>query len=428
MIVHPKLVERLAGISLGRIERIIVDDPATPTGIDGVTVENADALKDNALQDAALGPDHLAPSDRPRLWDPQMVIFTSGTTGPSKGVVASYHHLWTTGKATYGYMTAEDCMLINLPMFHVGGTASMMAAVACGGSVALYDGFTSQEFWSQIKTHKATTISGLIGAMTAFLARTPPRPADTENTLRMCTLAPLNAETFALARRFGFSYVSGFNMTELSGPLITAVDDRTPASCGRPRSGVVCRVVDDHDIEVAVGQIGELVVRSDRPWDQASGYLGDPAASIAAWRNGWFHSGDLVRKDEHGNFYFVDRKKDAIRRRGENISSLEVEADVAAHPSIGEVAAYGVESADGEQEVMIAVSPRVGATIDPTALIDFLQPRMAHFMVPRYIRVEKSLPKTGTNKIQKSELRAEGIVSGTWDRESAGRKLKREKL
>lgn len=418
MIMHPKLVDRLTTVSLGPVERIIVDDPGSAPAVTGVNVENASAL------DAP----PVAPDQRPRLWDPQMVIFTSGTTGPSKGVIASYHHLWTTGKATYGYMTGDDCMLINLPMFHVGGTASMMAAVACGGSVALFDGFKSQDFWTQIKTHRATTISGLIGAMTAFLARTPPVPADADNPLRMCTLAPLNDETIALSRRFGFSYVSGFNMTELSGPLITAVDDRTTASCGRPRSGVQCRVVDDHDIEVPGGHVGELIVRSDRPWDQASGYLGDPAATAAAWRNGWFHSGDLVRKDADGNYYFVDRKKDAIRRRGENISSLEVEADVAAYPNVGEVAAYGVESPQGEQEVMVAVAPRTGATINPAALIEFLVPRMAHFMIPRYVRIESALPKTSTNKIQKADLRAEGVVAGTWDREASGPKLKRQKF
>jgi len=176
------------------------------------------------------------------------------------------------------------------------------------------------------------------------------------------------------------------------------------------------------------GHVGELIVRSDRPWDQASGYLGDPAATAAAWRNGWFHSGDLVRKDADGNYYFVDRKKDAIRRRGENISSLEVEADVAAYPNVGEVAAYGVESPQGEQEVMVAVAPRTGATINPAALIEFLVPRMAHFMIPRYVRIESALPKTSTNKIQKADLRAEGVVAGTWDREASGPKLKRQKF
>ena len=405
LIAHPSLVERLATIDPGKIAHVIV-----------------------AAADLDGDPGRVDFSHAPQLWDTQVIIFTSGTTGPSKGVQTSYLHLWTSGVATYGYIGADDRMLINLPMYHVSGTASFIAAVNVGASIALYDSFNTKEFWTQVRDTGATAISGLIGAMTTFLAKNDPHASDRDNSLKMVTLAPLNETTIALARRFGFDYLTGFNMTELSCPLVTDVNETIHHSCGRPRTGVQCRVVDDHDIEVPAGTIGELIVRSDRPWDQMTAYYGNPEATVAAWRNGWFHTGDLMYCDNRGNFFFVDRKKDAIRRRGENISSLEVEADVAGFGAVREVAAYGVASADGEEDVMIAIAPQPGQSIDPRALLEFLLPCMAHFMLPRYVRVMDALPKTPTNKIQKADLRREGITPDTWDREAAGFAIKRDRL
>ncbi|MNL25222.1 Long-chain-fatty-acid--CoA ligase [compost metagenome] len=217
-------------------------------------------------------------------------------------------------------------------------------------------------------------------------------------------------------------------MTEVSAPLISAVNERVMRSCGRMRVGMDCRVVDANDMEVPHGEPGELVIRSANPWTITKGYLGDPEATAAAWRNGWFHTGDLVKRDEEGCFFFVDRKKDAIRRRGENMSSLEIEIEVCGHPHVREAAAYGVDLPGGEQEVMIAVAPVAGAVIDPKELIEYLLPRMTHFMVPRYVRVELELPKTPTNKIQKVALRAEGVTDQTFDRETAGLQVRRQKL
>jgi len=171
-----------------------------------------------------------------------------------------------------------------------------------------------------------------------------------------------------------------------------------------------------------------LIVRSDIPWSMNHGYHNNPEATAKAWRNGWFHTGDLLWRDAEGRFFFVDRKKDAIRRRGENISSLEVEIEVSAYDAVREVAAYGVDQPGSEQEVMVCVAAKPGAAIDPAALIAFLVPRMAHFMVPRYVRILPELPKTPTNKIQKVALRQEGVTADSWDREAAGIHLKREKL
>ena len=154
-----------------------------------------------------------------------------------------------------------------------------------------------------------------------------------------------------------------------------------------------------------------------------SGYWGMPDATARAWRNGWFHTGDAFRRDANGEFFFVDRMKDAIRRRGENISSFEVETEVVAHPAVRECAAVAVSSVDGEDEVLVVVSPADGASIDPPELIEFLRGRLAHFMVPRYVRVISDLPKTPTSKVEKHVLRAHGIDETTWDREAAGVRL-----
>jgi crotonobetaine/carnitine-CoA ligase len=231
-----------------------------------------------------------------------------------------------------------------------------------------------------------------------------------------------------LAERYGFRYMTGFNMTEVSVPLVAELDTRAFGSCGKPRAGIECRLVDEHDIEVPVGQTGELILRSDLPWSMTTSYNGMPEATARAWRNGWFHTGDVFRRDSDNNFYYVDRAKDAIRRRGENISSLEVEREVLAHPAVQEAGAIPAVNPGGEDDVMVVVAPKPGASIDPAELLQFLIPRMAHFMVPRYVRILPALPKTPTNKIQKAELRKEGVTADTWDRDAAGIVVKREKL
>jgi carnitine-CoA ligase len=178
--------------------------------------------------------------------------------------------------------------------------------------------------------------------------------------------------------------------------------------------------VDGNDIEVPHGAVGELILRASRPWEITPGYYRNPQATAAAWRNGWFHTGDAFRRDAGGNFFFVDRLKDAIRRRGENISSFEVEAEALCHPAVLEAAAVPVPSAESEDEVLLVLTARAGQEIDPRALLRFLAPRMAHFMLPRYVRVVAEMPKTPTAKIEKHRLRAEGVTADTWDREAHG--------
>ena len=419
MVVHAGLLERLAEFEPSPLRTLIVlGNPPDGFAMPGVQVLDA------AILDAGDGGTGAEPMER---WDPQAIIFTSGTTGPSKGVLCTYLQIHTSARVQYGYMDADDRMLIDLPLFHIGGVGAIMGTLVAGCSAVLFEGFRTDGFWDRVRRYGATTTSGLIGSMPAFLAKLPPRADDVDNPLRM-VMGPLTRQVLELAGRHRFHYCSGFNMTELSVPLVTDVDATAVGSCGRPRTGCECRIVDEHDIECPPGVPGELIVRNRLPWTTALGYLNQPEANARAWRNGWFHTGDLLVRDELGNFYFVDRLKDAIRRRGENISSMEVEADVYAFPGVGEAAALGVPSPDGEEEVLIAVSPIPGATIDPESLLRFLIPRMPHFMVPRYVRVLDSLPKTPTNKIRKVELRQQGVTPDCWDRSAHGIEVRRSKL
>lgn len=420
MVAHPGLVERLEGLALEHLRQLICVG-GTPTAIP----RGLRALDESALRGDAAGLDESAPID---VWDIQSIIYTSGTTGSSKGVLSPYLQLYTTAMVNYGYMGEGECILVNLPMFHVGGTSPTYTALVRGGSIYLVDGFSTSKFWEQVRRGGCTTTAGLIGVMSAFLAKSEPRPDDADNPLRCITMFPVIEETARMAARFGFDYLTGFNMTEVSTPLVTEVNTRIWGACGKPRSGVQVRLVDEHDLEVPRGEIGELIVRSDLPWTMNAGYNGLPEATATAWRNGWFHTGDLFRQDEGGEFYFVDRIKDTIRRRGENISSFEVENAVRQHPDVDEVVAVGVASEIAEQEVLVVVTSKPGRAVDPRALVEFLVPRLAYFMIPRYVRVVAEIPKTETNKPRKVVFRDAGITPDTWDREAAGLHLRRDSI
>lgn len=246
--------------------------------------------------------------------------------------------------------------------------------------------------------------------------------------MRVAFMVPLTETCIEFHERFDIDVYTIFNMTEISSPIVSEPNPVKRGTCGKKRNGVDVRLVDKNDCEVALGEIGEMIVRTDRPWGMNSGYYKNPEATAEAWRNGWFHTGDCFRQDEEGYFYFVDRMKDAMRRRGENISSFEVEAEVVAFAAVREAAAYAVPSELGEDDVMIAVAPVAGYNIDHKELMLFLGERMPYFMVPRYIRILDELPKTPSSKVMKHILRGEGVTPDTWDREAHNITFKREKL
>tara|TARA_R100000935_G_scaffold58904_1_gene99393 strand:- start:17201 stop:18853 length:1653 start_codon:yes stop_codon:yes gene_type:complete len=419
-IVDASLVSRFDGVNLAKLEKFIVT---------GGTVETAE-LPITAYEDALL-PEAgtLAPLLKTiEPWDPMAIIFTSGTTGPSKGVLASYLHLYTNaGPESWPFVTAEDRYLINAPMFHIGGMGPMFCMVARGGSIAFVDRFDTATYWQSVRNTGAT-VAFLLGVMASFLQKQPAQPDDAQNPLRITLMVPLASNSEEFSSRFGVIVYTIFNMTEISTPIISDPNPTVRGTCGKPREGVEVRLVDENDCEVPLGTVGEMIIRADRPWAMNSGYYKMPQATADAWRNGWFHSGDAFTQDEEGNFFFTDRMKDSIRRRGENISSFEVESEVLAHPDVFEVAALAVPSIHGEDDVLICIAPVQGAEIDHIALISFLQERMAYFMVPRFIRVLPSLPKTPSEKVLKHALRAEGVTPDTWDRDAAGLKVKGERF
>lgn len=418
IIASTELLPRLDDLDdRGRIRLAVGVGPDQPA-VSGIEIVSADALARHQGE-----PSELATPVEP--WDTQAIMYTSGTTGPSKGVLSSYMQAYSAfGPDTMPIITPEDRFLINMPPFHVGGTHLLYAMLIHGGSVAVVDRFSGDRFWDQIRQTNSTMVF-LLGVMANFVDRRPPDPADQDNPLVKVFIVPLLDDIAAFSKRFGVDVYTIYNMTELSAPIISHRNPTQRGTCGKVRPGIEIRLVDSADREVPVGDVGEIIVRADAPWALNHGYYRMPEATVNAWRNGWFHTGDTARKDADGNYYFADRLKDAIRRRGENISSMEVETEIMAHPQIREAAVVAVASEISEDEVMAVISPVPGVTIDPVELIRFLEPRMAYYMIPRYIRVVDELPKTPTAKIQKLALRELAIAPDTWDREAAGVKIGR---
>lgn len=420
LLVHPDLVPRLTEIDLGRVERLVVT-----TGIE-VPEAPRPIQRFDELAGAADETLELARPIEP--WDIQSIIYTSGTTGPSKGVLSSYLHMFTNaGPESWPMVDENDRYMCVAPIFHIGGMGPPFVMLARGASVAMIDNFSTEDFWAVAKATQSTVVF-LLGVMATFLLKAEPRPDDRDHTVKKAFMVPLTGDAPAFTERFGVDIYTIFNMTEISSPIVSEANPKKIGTCGRVRDGVDVRLVDRNDCEVPIGEIGEMLVRTDRPWAMNSGYNANPEATAEAWRNGWFHTGDAFRRDEDGYFYFVDRVKDAIRRRGENISSFEVEADVCSHPAVREAAAVAVPSEFSEDEVMVIVAPVPGQKLEARQLAEFLIDTMPYFMVPRYIRILDELPKTPSAKVMKADLRKEGVTSDTWDREAAGLRVRREKF
>lgn len=423
-VVHVDLVSRLTGANLAQLRRLVITGAAA-----GASVPADCPLPWVTFESLAGTATDLLPLERPiEPWDTQSVIYTSGTTGPSKGVLSSYLHMYTNpGPEAWPCITGEDRFLVNMPMFHIGGLGLSFAMLARGGSMVMPQAFSTDRFWALVRETEATAVF-LLGVMATFLLKAPPSAADRDHRVTKAYIVPLAEGAGEFHRRFGPDVYTIFNMTEISSPITSEPNPQVSGTCGRARAGVDVRLVDDNDCEVPDGTVGEMILRTDRPWGMNHGYHKNPEATARAWRNGWFHTGDAFRRDAAGNYFFVDRMKDAIRRRGENISSFEVEVEVVAFPAVREAAVIAVPSELGEDEVMAVVAPAPGHEIDPAALLAFLRDRLAYFMIPRYVRVLPELPKTPTAKVLKADLRAQGITADTWDREAAGISIRRDRI
>ena len=356
--------------------------------------------------------------------DVSMFGYTSGTTGPSKGVMVPHNRIVKTGRdaAMLRGINPDDTLMTCLPLFH--GNAkyhTVLPALAVGCRAVLTGRFSASRFWSDIRRYKATQFNYL-GVMISILLKSEPGPKDHEHAVRLAFGA--GAGTTLLEKfeqRFGVFLMEAYGLTEGGVALANRRDDRRLGSCGKPMPGYEVEVVDAWDNPVSPGTEGELVLRSRRPYTTMLGYYRMPEETAQTYRNFWLHTGDLARKDTDGFFYFVDRKKDAIRRRGENISTFEIEAVVNSHPEIVESAAYAVPAEVGEDDVMVTAVLREGSHMSVDELHGFCLERMPYFWVPRYIDLsEEPLPRTPTNKIEKYKLRQTGVRSGTWDADRSG--------
>jgi crotonobetaine/carnitine-CoA ligase len=351
------------------------------------------------------------------------IFFTSGTTGPSKGVAMSHSQFYFDAVECYNLtrLTSDDTYMVTTPLFH--GNAQWLAAypaLVAGARFVLHRRFSASR-WIDWVRDGGVTVTNFLGVMMDFVWKQPPRDNDTDNRLRCIFAAPTASSIVdGFRQRFGVeAFVEVFGLTEVSMPILSPYgEDRPPGAAGLAvAEWFDIQLVDpETDQEVPVGQVGELVVRSRFPWTLSSGYYGTPEKTVEAWRNLWFHTGDALRRDEEGWYYFVDRYKDALRRRGENISSYEVEQAILAHPAVLECAVIAVPAPieAGEDEVMACLV--VAQHVDPHEIWEFCTTRLPAFAIPRYLRVMDSLPKTPSEKVQKAELRAAGVAAGTFDR------------
>jgi crotonobetaine/carnitine-CoA ligase len=362
-----------------------------------------------------------------RPGDTVAILYTSGTTGPSKGVCcpqAQYFWWGAHTAALLGLGTAE-ILLTTLPLFHTNALNSFYQAVLTGSTLVVEKRFSVSDFLASLNRHRATA-TFLLGAMVPMLLSRPPSEDERRHGVRVALAPGVPAEHHAaFTRRFGIAILDGYGSTETNFVIGDMPGDQRPGTMGRVRRGFQAAVLDAEDNPAPDGETGELALRPDEPFSFATGYFAMPDKTVEAWRNFWFHTGDRVVREADGRFRFLDRMKDAIRRRGENISSYEVEQVIVSHPAVANAAVFPVRSELAEDEVMAAVILQPGAALAPVELLDFCAPRMPYFSVPRFLDFVAILPTTENGKVQKFRLRERGVTAATFDSVAIGYKAKR---
>jgi crotonobetaine/carnitine-CoA ligase len=356
------------------------------------------------------------------------ILYTSGTTGLSKGVCCPHaqYFWWAVYTGNLIGVREGDVLMTTLPMFHTNALNAFFQALLNGATLVVEPRFSASGFMPALARHQAT-ITYLLGAMVPMLLAQPPSDADRAHRVRIALAPAVPAQFHAeFTARFGFGLLDGYGSTETNCIMGAPLAEQRPGFMGRVLEGFSARVVDAQDNELPDGEAGELILRADEPFAFATGYFGMPEKTVEAWRNLWFHTGDRVVREGDGFFRFMDRMKDAIRRRGENISSYEVEQVLVRHPQVENAAVFPVRSELAEDEVMAAVVLRSGEKLAYEALLDYCQPRMPYFAVPRYLDYVDALPMTENGKVTKYKLRERGITATTWDREKAGYKVSRK--
>lgn len=396
---RPRSVKVVAGVK---------DAPATIPELWGMPIERI-APSSTEMAQRRIEPGELA-----------VVMYTSGTTGVSKGVMCPAAQLyWWTNIMRESLRVGETSTIYStLPLFHINAFVTVLLAVATGATAVIDGRFSASRYWERAAAEEATHIA-VLGAMAGMLLAQEPGPADRAHRVRTAFAPDIAAELWdEFLKRYGIEEIVGAYAGTETNQVITATEGRRSDAgyMGRLVNGFEAHVVDEYDVPLEDGVAGELVLRSNLPFAFCTGYLNRPEATIEAMRNMWWHTGDRVVREADGRFRFVDRLKDMIRRRGENISTWEVESALLTHEAVAQVAVYGVPSPLGDEDVAAAVVLKSGARVDPLELITHLHDRIAYFAVPRYIRFLDQLPHTENGKVSKAPLRDSGVTSSTWDR------------
>jgi crotonobetaine/carnitine-CoA ligase len=368
-----------------------------------------------------------APAGAARPGDTVAILYTSGTTGPAKGVCCPQAQLfwWGIYSARALGIREGDVLFTTLPLFHTNALNAFYQAVLNGCTYVLESRFSASGFWAAARGHEAT-VAYLLGAMATMLLAQPATADDSAHRIRVALGGGVPGQFHApFLERFGVPLVDGYGSTETNFVFAGSIPSDRPGTMGYLAEGMQARIVDPDDSELPDGQAGELVLRASEPFAFAAGYFGMPDKTVEAWRNLWFHTGDRVVRDCDGHYRFIDRMKDSIRRRGENVSSWEVEQVILRHPAVVACAIYPLPSEMGEDEVAAAIQLEPRQSLEPVAILRHCEGQIAYFAIPRFVRFVSRMPLTENGKVKKGALRQAGVTPDTWDREAAGYRLLR---
>jgi crotonobetaine/carnitine-CoA ligase len=420
-------------LTLSRAKAVLTDGERAPRLAEVAgrvdTLSTTLVLDDSLSRRLAVAPADTGPSAPVAAGDVGALFFTSGTTGASKAVATTWYYLFSAAAtvASAWEFAAGEVIWTAMPLFHLSAAPTVLAPMLVGGTSVLADGFHPTTVWDEIRSCGAVGFAGA-GAMVSMLWNLPPDPRDAETGLRFISAAPISAEIYrAVERRYRCRVVTMYGLTEAFPLAYKSVSDEgVPGTSGSVSPAFDVRIVGPDGFEVRDGDVGEITCRARAAHAMSEGYVSPASGGLHVEPHPeWFPTGDLGFLDRDRNLTYLDRVKDSLRRRGENVSSVEVEQTVMGHPAVSEAAAVAIPSELGEDDILVAVTLRAGASLDFRDLLDFCAARMPYFCVPRYVEVLDEIPKNVIGRVRKDLLRSRGLGAGAWDRDAHGYVLSR---